>query len=157
MPTAFMRPGSNTSGGAMPTLLHRLRHSAVVPATRCSGWRVMATVPCQWRASTVCADASSNVIPNAAVPTTPRVKSRRRGMLSGWETTLVPNRTIGSLEPGLIKLTVCNHHDTLAQLRPPQAMVARLWYQSGRHVAFVQHGRSGLAGAVQVALQKTGE
>jgi hypothetical protein len=68
----------------------------------------------------------------------------------------VPNRTIGSLEPGLIKLTVCNHHDTLAQLRPPQAMVAYLWYQSRRHVAFVQHGWTGLAGAVQVALQKSG-
>ena len=51
-------------------------------------------------------------------------------------------------------MTVCNHHDTLAQLRPGQAMVAWLWYQSWRHVAFVQHSRRGLAGAVQVALQK---
>jgi hypothetical protein len=44
------------------------------------------------------------VSPQAAVPTTPRVISRRRGKLSSvWETTLVLNRTIGSLEPGLTK------------------------------------------------------
>jgi hypothetical protein len=42
----------------------------------------------------------------------------------------------------------------LAQLRPPQAKVAGLWYQSWLDVAFVQHSRSGLAGAVQVALHK---
>jgi hypothetical protein len=54
-------------------------------------------------------------------------------------------------------VTVRNHHDTLAQLRPGQAAVAGHWYQSLRHVAFVQHKRPWLAGGVQVALQQADE
>src|SRR5690348_2980100 len=57
MPTALMRPGSNMSGAATPTRLHKLRHSAVVPANTCSGWRVIAVTPRHWRMSIVCADA----------------------------------------------------------------------------------------------------
>jgi hypothetical protein len=36
-------------------------------------------------------------------------------------------------------------------------MVGRRWYQSLRHVAFVQHNRMWFAGVVQVALQKAVE
>ena len=104
MPTAFMRPGSNTSGAAMPTRLHRLRHSAVVLATTCSGWRVMATAPCQWRASTACAAASpSGTHSSAGAQNAKGQKPPTRQASNVWGTTLVPNRTIGSLEPGLNK------------------------------------------------------
>ena len=74
-----------------------------------------------------------------------------------WETALAPNCTIGSLEAGLNQVTVRNHHDTLAQLRPGQATVGGPWYQSLRHVAFVQHKSGRLAGGVQVALQQADE
>jgi hypothetical protein len=71
-----------------------------------------------------------------------------------WEATLTPNRTIGSLEPGLNQLSAPNDHYTLAQLRPGLAMVSRPSYQSSRNVAFVQQSQRGLAGVVQVALQQ---
>jgi hypothetical protein len=45
----------------------------------------------------------------------------------------------------------------LAQLRPGQAMVVRLSYQSSRLVAFMQHKLRRLAGVVQVALHKVAE
>jgi hypothetical protein len=74
-----------------------------------------------------------------------------------WGATLVPKRTIGSLEPGLNQVSVHNDHYTLAQLRPAQAIVGRPWYQSSRNVAFVQHSDRRLAGAVQVALHNAPE
>jgi hypothetical protein len=74
-----------------------------------------------------------------------------------WGATLVPKRTIGSLEPGLNQVSVHNDHYTLAQLRPAQAIVGRPWYQSSRNVAFVQHSDRRLAGVVQVALHNAPE
>jgi hypothetical protein len=74
-----------------------------------------------------------------------------------WGATLTPNRTIGSLEPGLNQVSVRNDHYTLAQLRPGQAMVVRPSYQSSRHVAFMQHKLRRLACVVQVALHKAAE
>jgi hypothetical protein len=74
-----------------------------------------------------------------------------------WGATLVPKRTIGSLEPGLNQVSVPNDHYTLAQLRPAQAIAGRPWYQSSRNVAFVQHSDRRLAGVVQVALHNAPE
>jgi hypothetical protein len=79
MPTAFMRPGSNTSGAGLPTRPHRLRHSVIVLATTCSGWRVIAVAPCQWRPSMVWAEALAAGSNRAPAPKTPYDKSRRRG------------------------------------------------------------------------------
>src|SRR5689334_4109141 len=44
-----------------------------------------------------------------------------------------------SLEPRLNQSGIRNDHYTLAQLRLGQAMFARRWYQSWRHVSFLQH------------------
>src|SRR5258708_39206023 len=121
MPTALMRPGSKWSGAGAPTRVHKLRHSAIVLASTCSGWRVIAVVPRHWRNSMACC-----AIAPIAKPTTrqtlmraPRRSADERGIRS--EIVLKRDRTYEARPKlGLLDRGPRNHHDSLAQLRRPR-------------------------------------
>src|SRR6478609_11036932 len=89
MPTAWLRPGSKTSGAWAPTRAHRLRHSAIVLATTWSGCRMKEEVPCHWWNSMLWADA-----PAATPATATTIVEIRVLILHHTRAALFPTRSV---------------------------------------------------------------